>query len=97
MHPVAPPSSDYVPGPEHPPSLDYVPGPEHPPFPDYVPGPEHPPLPVYVLEPEYSEYLMSLITGYASNRIPATIDDVARMFDVSLNTIQELDGFVMQF
>nr|GEV70103.1 hypothetical protein [Tanacetum cinerariifolium] len=40
---------------------------------------------------------MSLITGYDSNRIPATIDDVARMFDVSLNTIQELDGFVMQF
>nr|GEU99279.1 hypothetical protein [Tanacetum cinerariifolium] len=40
---------------------------------------------------------LSLITGYASNRIPATIDDVARMFDVSLNTIQELDGFAMQF
>ncbi|GJY00493.1 hypothetical protein Tco_0357511 [Tanacetum coccineum] len=29
--PVAPPSRDYVPGPEHPPSPDYVPGPEHPP------------------------------------------------------------------
>nr|GFA91204.1 hypothetical protein [Tanacetum cinerariifolium] len=40
---------------------------------------------------------LSLITGYAGTRIPATIDDVARMFDVSLNTIQELDGFVMQF
>nr|GEV92603.1 retrovirus-related Pol polyprotein from transposon TNT 1-94 [Tanacetum cinerariifolium] len=40
---------------------------------------------------------LSSITGYASNRIPATIDDVARMFDVSLNTIQELDGFAMQF
>ncbi|GKE60604.1 hypothetical protein Tco_1510971, partial [Tanacetum coccineum] len=25
-----------------PPSLDYVPGPEHPPLPDYVPGPEYP-------------------------------------------------------
>nr|GEV05538.1 integrase, catalytic region, zinc finger, CCHC-type, peptidase aspartic, catalytic [Tanacetum cinerariifolium] len=40
---------------------------------------------------------LSSITGYASNRIPATIDDVARMFDVSLNTIQELDDFAMQF
>nr|GEU30026.1 putative reverse transcriptase domain-containing protein [Tanacetum cinerariifolium] len=38
----APPSPDYVPGPEHPPSLDYVPGPEHPPLLDYVPGPEYP-------------------------------------------------------
>ncbi|GJZ23851.1 hypothetical protein Tco_0561310 [Tanacetum coccineum] len=33
MQRVAPPSSDYVPRPEHPPSLDYVPGPEHPPSP----------------------------------------------------------------
>ncbi|GKC23629.1 hypothetical protein Tco_1025779, partial [Tanacetum coccineum] len=41
MHPVAPLSPNYVPGPEYPPS------------PDYVPGPEHPPSPVYVLEPEY--------------------------------------------
>ncbi|GJS25407.1 hypothetical protein Tco_0454039, partial [Tanacetum coccineum] len=31
--PVAPPSPNYVPGPEHPPSPDYVPGPEHPPSP----------------------------------------------------------------
>ncbi|GJX47235.1 hypothetical protein Tco_0272425 [Tanacetum coccineum] len=58
----APPSSDYVPGPEHPPSPNYVPGPEHPPSPDYVPGPEEPeqaPLsPDYVPEPEYPEYLV---------------------------------------
>ncbi|GJU34309.1 hypothetical protein Tco_1182663 [Tanacetum coccineum] len=39
---LAPPSPDYVPGPEHPPSPDYVPGPEHPPSLDYVPGPEYP-------------------------------------------------------
>ncbi|GJW91277.1 putative reverse transcriptase domain-containing protein [Tanacetum coccineum] len=45
---VAPPSPDYVPGPEHPPSPDYVPGPEHPPSPVYLP---------YVPEPEYPEYL----------------------------------------
>ncbi|GJY00310.1 hypothetical protein Tco_0357328 [Tanacetum coccineum] len=48
MQPVAPPSPDYVPGPEHPPSPDYVPGPEHPPSPVDVP---------YVPEPEYPEYL----------------------------------------
>nr|GFC43285.1 hypothetical protein [Tanacetum cinerariifolium] len=43
-----------------PPSLDYVPGPEHLSSPDYVPGPKHPPLPIeipYVPEPEYPEYL----------------------------------------
>ncbi|GKF05567.1 hypothetical protein Tco_0036235, partial [Tanacetum coccineum] len=43
MQLVAPPSHDYVPGPEHPPSPDYVPGPEHPPSPFYLP---------YVPEPE---------------------------------------------
>nr|GEV32220.1 hypothetical protein [Tanacetum cinerariifolium] len=48
LQPVAPPSPDYVPGPEHPPSPDYVPGPEHPPSPIEVP---------YVPEPEYPEYL----------------------------------------
>ncbi|GKF98582.1 hypothetical protein Tco_0297365, partial [Tanacetum coccineum] len=48
MQPVASPSPDYVPGPEHPPSPDYVPGPEHPPSPAEVP---------YVPEPEYPEYL----------------------------------------
>nr|GEW11621.1 hypothetical protein [Tanacetum cinerariifolium] len=43
-----------------PPSLDYVPGPEHPPSPDYLPGPEHPPSPIeilYVPKLEYPEYL----------------------------------------
>ncbi|GKC00732.1 hypothetical protein Tco_0986868, partial [Tanacetum coccineum] len=49
MQPVAPPSPDYVPRPEHPPSPDYVPGPEHPPSPVEVP---------YVPEPEYPEYLV---------------------------------------
>ncbi|GKE22007.1 hypothetical protein Tco_1433519 [Tanacetum coccineum] len=49
MQPVAPPSLDYVPGPEHPPSPDYVSGPKHPPSPVEVP---------YVPEPEYPEYLV---------------------------------------
>nr|GEX59604.1 hypothetical protein [Tanacetum cinerariifolium] len=48
MHPVAPPSLDYVPGPEHPPSPDYVPIPKHPPSPVEIP---------YAPEPEYPEYL----------------------------------------
>nr|GEV85467.1 hypothetical protein [Tanacetum cinerariifolium] len=38
----APPSPDYVPGPEHPPSQDYIPGPENLPSPDYVLGAEYP-------------------------------------------------------
>ncbi|GJZ34994.1 hypothetical protein Tco_0580811 [Tanacetum coccineum] len=42
MQPVAPPSPDYVPRPEHPPSLDYVFGPEHPPSP--VEDPEEDPV-----------------------------------------------------
>ncbi|GKD16888.1 hypothetical protein Tco_1206046, partial [Tanacetum coccineum] len=49
MQPVAPPSLDYVSGPEHPPSPGYVPGLEHPPSPVEVP---------YVPEPEYPEYLV---------------------------------------
>ncbi|GKE27831.1 hypothetical protein Tco_1443215 [Tanacetum coccineum] len=49
MQPVAPPSLDYVSGPEHPPSPDYVPGPELPPSLVEVP---------YVSEPEYPEYLI---------------------------------------
>ncbi|GKC00384.1 hypothetical protein Tco_0986520 [Tanacetum coccineum] len=49
MQPVAPPSPDYVSGPEHPPSPDYVPGPKHLPSPVEVP---------YVPELEYPEYLV---------------------------------------
>ncbi|GKE13524.1 hypothetical protein Tco_1417075 [Tanacetum coccineum] len=49
MQPIAPPSPDYVPGPEHPPSPNYVPGPEYPPSLIEVP---------YVPEPEYPEYLV---------------------------------------
>nr|GEY78187.1 hypothetical protein [Tanacetum cinerariifolium] len=48
IYPVAPPSPDYVPGPEHPPSPDYVPCPEHLPSPIEIP---------YVPEQEYPEYL----------------------------------------
>nr|GEZ82827.1 hypothetical protein [Tanacetum cinerariifolium] len=39
MQPIAKPSPNYVPGPEHPPSPDYVPGPEHPPSPIEIPYP----------------------------------------------------------
>ncbi|GJR36182.1 putative reverse transcriptase domain-containing protein [Tanacetum coccineum] len=48
MQPVALPSPNYVPGPEHPPSRDYVPGHEHPPSHVEVP---------YIPEPKYPEYL----------------------------------------
>nr|GEY33721.1 reverse transcriptase domain-containing protein [Tanacetum cinerariifolium] len=42
---------------EAPPSPDYIPGPEAPPSPDYIPRPEVPPSPDYIPEPEYPEYL----------------------------------------
>nr|GEU57532.1 hypothetical protein [Tanacetum cinerariifolium] len=48
MQPIAPPSLDYVSGPEHPLSPDYVPGPKHPPSPVEIP---------YIPKPKYSEYL----------------------------------------
>nr|GEX17911.1 hypothetical protein [Tanacetum cinerariifolium] len=38
----APPSPDYIPGPEAPPSPNYIPRPEAPPSPDYIPGPKYP-------------------------------------------------------
>nr|GFC73627.1 hypothetical protein [Tanacetum cinerariifolium] len=38
----APPSPDYILGPEAPPSPDYIHGPEAPPSPDYIPGSEYP-------------------------------------------------------
>nr|GEX73590.1 hypothetical protein [Tanacetum cinerariifolium] len=38
----APPSPNYIPGPEAPPSPDYIPRPEAPPSPDYIPGPKYP-------------------------------------------------------
>nr|GEZ32573.1 hypothetical protein [Tanacetum cinerariifolium] len=48
IQPIAPPSPDYVSGPEHPSSPDYVSVPKHPPSPVEIP---------YVPEPEYPEYL----------------------------------------
>nr|GEZ80013.1 RNA-directed DNA polymerase, eukaryota, reverse transcriptase zinc-binding domain protein [Tanacetum cinerariifolium] len=38
----APPSPDYIPGPEAPSSTDYIPGLEALPSPDYIPGPDYP-------------------------------------------------------
>nr|GEY03743.1 hypothetical protein [Tanacetum cinerariifolium] len=53
----APPSPDYIPGPEAPASPDYIPRPEAPPSLDYIPGPEAPPSPDYIPGLEYPEYL----------------------------------------
>nr|GEV97285.1 reverse transcriptase domain-containing protein [Tanacetum cinerariifolium] len=53
----APPSPDYIPGPEAPPSPDYIPRPKAPPSPDYIPGPEAPPSQDYIPGPKYPEYL----------------------------------------
>nr|GFA94135.1 reverse transcriptase domain-containing protein [Tanacetum cinerariifolium] len=67
MQPVAPPSPDYVPGPEHPPSLDYVPGPEYPPPPIEIP---------YVPKLEYPEYLVP-------SNAKATLEDQPLRVDAS--------------
>nr|GEX13941.1 putative reverse transcriptase domain-containing protein [Tanacetum cinerariifolium] len=49
-----------------PPSPDYVPGPEHPPLPNYVPGPEEPEQ--ASLSPDYvPESLMALSPGYVAD------------------------------
>nr|GEX25370.1 reverse transcriptase domain-containing protein [Tanacetum cinerariifolium] len=42
---------------EAPPSPDYIHGPEAPPSPDYIPRPEAPPLPEYIPGLKYPEYL----------------------------------------
>ncbi|GKF31915.1 hypothetical protein Tco_0101713, partial [Tanacetum coccineum] len=50
------------------PSPDYVPGPEHPPSPDYVSGPEHPPSPI---EPLPADALPTILSpGYVSDSDP---------------------------
>ncbi|GJR38347.1 putative reverse transcriptase domain-containing protein [Tanacetum coccineum] len=54
MQPVAPPSPDYVPGPEHPPSPDYVPGLEHPPSPIEIP---------FIHRASTPEFLLSSLGG----------------------------------
>ncbi|GKD65054.1 hypothetical protein Tco_1307162, partial [Tanacetum coccineum] len=51
-----------------PPSLDYVPGPEHPSSPDYVNGPEHPPSLVEPLPVDASPTALSL--GYVADSDP---------------------------
>ncbi|GJR55577.1 hypothetical protein Tco_1406098 [Tanacetum coccineum] len=71
MHQVAPPSLDYVPGPEHPPSPDYVADLEHPPSPVDVP---------YVSEPEYPEYL-------APSNDEAPLEDQPLPTDASPNAL----------
>ncbi|GJU19813.1 hypothetical protein Tco_1153155 [Tanacetum coccineum] len=51
-----------------PPSLDYVPGPEYPPSPNYVPGPEHPPSHVKPLPADASPVVLS--PGYMADSDP---------------------------
>ncbi|GKF24335.1 hypothetical protein Tco_0076657, partial [Tanacetum coccineum] len=51
-----------------PPSLDYMPGPEHPPSPDYVSGPEKPPSPIEPLPADASP--TALLPGYVADSNP---------------------------
>nr|GEY39810.1 reverse transcriptase domain-containing protein [Tanacetum cinerariifolium] len=79
-----------------PPSLDYVPCPEHPPSPDYVPGPEHPPSPIdipYVPEPEYPEYLAPSDdeAPLEDQPLPADASPIAAFPDYVANSNPEKD------
>nr|GEW53186.1 reverse transcriptase domain-containing protein [Tanacetum cinerariifolium] len=59
------------------PSPDYVPGPEHPPFADYVPCLEHLPSPIeipYIPESEYPEYLESSVDDVPFEDQPLSAD-----------------------
>ncbi|GJX67596.1 hypothetical protein Tco_0303323 [Tanacetum coccineum] len=58
-----------------PPSPDYVPGPEHPPSPDYVPGPEHPPSPVEDLEEDPKEDHADYLAGGGDDDDEPSDDD----------------------
>ncbi|GJX60725.1 hypothetical protein Tco_0292115 [Tanacetum coccineum] len=60
----APPSSDYMPGPEHPPSPDYVPGPE---YPKYV-APADDEIPIADASPT------ALSPGYVTDSDPSEED-----------------------
>nr|GEU49202.1 hypothetical protein [Tanacetum cinerariifolium] len=79
-----------------PPSPDYVSGPEHPPSPDYVPDPKHPPLPVeipYVPEPEYPEYLSpsNEEVPLEDQPLPADASPIAASPDYVVDSDQEED------
>nr|GEV92066.1 putative reverse transcriptase domain-containing protein [Tanacetum cinerariifolium] len=83
MHPVDPYVEVALQAPEQaPPSPDYVSGPEHPPSPNYVPGPEEPEQtslsPDYVPKPEYSKYLLPSNVEEDPEEDPADRGDVAK-------------------
>nr|GEZ73059.1 hypothetical protein [Tanacetum cinerariifolium] len=66
----APPSSDYVPGPEHPPSSDYVPGPE---YPEYV-APSNDEVPIEDQHLPADASPIALSPGYVANFDPSKKD-----------------------
>ncbi|GJS57974.1 hypothetical protein Tco_0652758 [Tanacetum coccineum] len=66
----APPSSDYVPGPEHPPSPDYVPGPKYPEY--LVPSDDEVPIEDQPLPADASP--IALLAGYVANFDPLEED-----------------------
>nr|GEX13754.1 hypothetical protein [Tanacetum cinerariifolium] len=78
------------------PSPDYVPGPEHPSSPDYVPGPKHPPSPVeipYVPEPKYPKYLAPFDdeAPLKDQPLPADASPIAASPDYVANSNPEED------
>nr|GEY35049.1 hypothetical protein [Tanacetum cinerariifolium] len=84
IQPIAPPSPDYVPGPEHPPSPDYVPGPKHPPSPIEIP---------YVPEPKYPGYLEPSDdeAPLEDQPLPADVSPIAASLDYVADSDPEED------
>ncbi|GJX80011.1 hypothetical protein Tco_0328160 [Tanacetum coccineum] len=80
MQPVAMPSPDYMPGPEHPPSPDYVPGPKHPPSLVEVP---------YVPESKYPKYLVPTDAEAPLEDQPLPVD--ASLFALSPGYVADFD------
>nr|GEW20563.1 hypothetical protein [Tanacetum cinerariifolium] len=64
-----------------PPSPDYIPGPEAPPSPDYIPGPEAPHSPDYIPRPEYPEYLPPAddVLPAEKQPLPAAVSPIAKL------------------
>nr|GEW28542.1 hypothetical protein [Tanacetum cinerariifolium] len=77
----APPSPDYIPGPEVPPSPDYIPGPKASPSPDYIPGSEYP------------EYLPPADDVFPSEEqpLPAAISPTAESLGYIADSEPEMD------
>ncbi|GJU69943.1 hypothetical protein Tco_1256202 [Tanacetum coccineum] len=88
MHPVAPPSPDYVPGPEHPPSPVYVPEPEYPEY--LVPSGDEAPIEDQPLSADALPTALS--SGYVADSDPDEDPEVDPEEDHADYPVDRWDG-----